>query len=180
MAIRRDLFAELQVAERWKGQISDDYVLSAAVRGAGLRVAYAPGAIVPATDHIGGREFFRWAKRQMILTRVHNPGLWAKALVAHIFYCGGMAACVIAAGAGRPATLAVLAGIVLPGIWKGVRRARLARLALPRFREWFRAWQWIYSWPSPLCAWVWLGVLVHSATARHIEWRGRRYCLPPG
>jgi cellulose synthase/poly-beta-1,6-N-acetylglucosamine synthase-like glycosyltransferase len=178
MAIRKDVFFTLRIVDRWKGQISDDYVLTAAVRQAGLRIAYAPGALVAAVDHIGRREFFAWTKRQMALTRAYNRRLWMLALLAHFFYCAAMIACLSVAASGYLFALVVLGGVVVPGMWKGARRAKLASLALQDYKGWFAKWGWIYSWAAPLVAWVWLVVLASSAAVRDIEWRGRRYRLP--
>src|SRR5581483_2276848 len=96
MAIRRELFSDIHVAEYWTRWVSDDYALAEAVHAAGLRVAFAPGAMVAATDHCTCREFFAWARRQMIITRIYHPKLWWTALAAHFFYCGGMAAAITA------------------------------------------------------------------------------------
>ena len=51
MAIRREVFQSIKVPEVWKNAVSDDYALSAAVHAAGLRIAFAPGAMVVSPDH---------------------------------------------------------------------------------------------------------------------------------
>ena len=76
MAIRKETFFEVRVPEFWKGAVSDDYALSAAVHRAGLSIAYAPGALTPSFDRPRGLPFFRWIRRQMTITRVYNPRLW--------------------------------------------------------------------------------------------------------
>ena len=90
MAIRRETYYDLEISKHWKNTVSDDYALSAAVRASGLTIAFAPGALVPCNEHIGGGQFFSWIRRQMTITRVYNGRLWWLALIAHIFYCGGM------------------------------------------------------------------------------------------
>jgi cellulose synthase/poly-beta-1,6-N-acetylglucosamine synthase-like glycosyltransferase len=96
MAIRKETFLEARVAEYWKNTLSDDYALSAAVHAAGGTIAYAPGALTPCLDHITAARFFSWMRRQLAITRVYNQRQWWPGLIAHIFYCGGMAASVIA------------------------------------------------------------------------------------
>jgi GT2 family glycosyltransferase len=180
MAIRKETFLAARVAEYWKNTLSDDYALSAAVHAAGLAIAYAPGALAPCLDHIAAARFFSWMRRQLAIARAYDPRQWWPALVAHIFYCGGMAASVVAAAKGyRLAELALVAQL-FPGMWKGFNRAALAKAALPEYDAWFRRHAWVYTVWVPLATWVWLVGLAASAFANSIEWRGYRYGLKRG
>jgi len=175
MAIRREVFEQAAVAERWKNTISDDYSLAAAVHAAGLTIAYAPGATVPSEEPIGMRGLLAWTRRQMQITRVYSPRLWWAALAAHIFYCGGMAASIVASVRGsRLAEWALLAQLS-PGMLKGLNRATLARAALPQCDAWFRRHQWVHAIWVPPATWLWLVALAASAVSRTVEWRGNRY-----
>ncbi len=177
MAIRKETFFETRVPEFWKGTVSDDYALSAAVHAAGLSIAYAPGALTPSFDRPRCAPFFRWIRRQMTITRIYNPRLWWMGCVAHIFYCAAMAVSVVACYAGyRPAAVA-LAVQLLCGMALGWNRARLARLALPESAAWFRSNAWAHTVLVPLATWVWLVSFLSSAGSNVIEWRGRSYNL---
>lgn len=169
MAIRRDDFARLRIASYWRGTISDDYRLSQAVKDAGLRIVFAPAAMVASTDQTGGREFLHWITRQMTITRFYAPRLWKLALVAHVVYCAGMASSVWLAS---PVTLVLQ---LAPGMWKAARRIRLARLCLPGHAGWFDRYGWLHVVLVPAGTWLWLYACVASAFARTIEWRGYRY-----
>ncbi len=169
MAIRRDIFAEAKVPEYWKNTVSDDYALADAVHKAGLTIAFAPGALTASFDRVSGGELLSWTRRQMTITRRHRPKLWWTALVAHIFYCGGMLAAAIRADVGSMAALVVLLGT---GMWKGWRRAALARRAIPENRH-----RWAHAALVPVATWLWLIALAGSAFRRTIEWRGRTYDL---
>jgi len=177
MAMRRDTFFEIGVLEHWKGAISDDYALSAVVRAAGLTIAYAPGALVRCLEGTTARPFFGWMRRQMMLTRVYNPEQWWPGLVTHLFYCGGMVASGIAVVTGHRLAAWTLVAQLGPGMVKGWRRARLARLALPESAGWFRQWGWVHAAAVPAATWIWLVALVWSAFGHSIEWRGHRYEL---
>jgi hypothetical protein len=135
MAIRKQTFFDLRMPDCWKGQVSDDYALTAAVRAAALRIAFAPGALAACTGHVTVREFFAWARRQLMFTRAHDPRLWSKALISHAIYCAGMAAGITALAGGHWQGGMALAAQLLPGMLKGGSRIRLARLAMP---EWPR------------------------------------------
>jgi hypothetical protein len=177
MAIRKEVFFEARVPEYWQGEISDDYALSEAVHAMKLTIAYAPGALTPCGEHIAMARFFSWIRRQMAITRVYSPGLWWPALIAHAFYCAAMFwSAVLAVQGYRPAMIA-LAGQLLPGMWKGWRRVRLARMALLEDDSWFRKWAWVHVLLVPVATWAWLVALGSSAFVRTIEWRGRRYEL---
>jgi cellulose synthase/poly-beta-1,6-N-acetylglucosamine synthase-like glycosyltransferase len=177
MAIRKDTFVEANVGEQWKNTVSDDYALAAAVHGAGLRIAYAPGALVPCYESTTAAQFLSWMRRQMRITRAYCPRLWWPALAAHVFYCGGMAASVIAAIRGYGLAEWALIVQLSPGMLKGLNRATLARAALPQCDAWFRRHQWVHAIWVPLATWLWLLALIASAFGRTIEWRGKRYRL---
>jgi GT2 family glycosyltransferase len=177
MAIRKDVFFSTGVPERWKTAISDDYALSDAVHSAGLRIAFAPGALAPSPEPITARRFFAWARRQLLLTRVYRPGLWRAALAAHVLYCAGMVAAVTAWSHGSAVAPWLLATQLLPGMSKGLLRTRRARAALPTHTRWFRRWGWTHTLLTPIAAWLWLAVLITSAFGTSINWRGRTYHL---
>ncbi len=180
MAIRKEVFFEARVPEFWQGALSDDYALSHAVHAAGLSIAYAPGALTPCREHITGGRFFGWIYRQMAITRIYAPRLWWPALIAHIFYCGGMAASIVAAIRGNRLAEWALIAQLSPGMLKGLNRATLAKASLPEHEAWFKRHAWVHALWVPLGTWVWLMALVSSAFARSIEWRGRRYPLKRG
>jgi cellulose synthase/poly-beta-1,6-N-acetylglucosamine synthase-like glycosyltransferase len=180
MAIRKEVFFEVRVPDFWQGALSDDYALSRAVHAAGLRIAWAPGALTPCREHITGGRFFGWIRRQMAITRVYAPRLWWLALVAHIFYCGGMAASIVASIRGNRLAEWALIAQLSPGMLKGLNRATLAKAVLPEYEAWFKRHAWVHAIWVPLGTWVWLVALGSSAFARSIEWRGRRYLLKRG
>ena len=180
MAIRKEVFFEARVPEFWRGTLSDDYALSQAVHAAGLTIAYAPGALTPCREHIAVGRFFAWIRRQMAITRIYAPRLWWAAVVAHVFYCGGMAASIAASIRGNRLAEWALIAQLSPGMLKGLNRATLAKAALPGYEAWFKRHAWVHAIWVPLGTWVWLAGLVSSAFARSVEWRGRRYVLKSG
>ncbi|HTS31978.1 MAG TPA: glycosyltransferase [Bryobacteraceae bacterium] len=177
MAIRKETFFESRVPESWKDTVSDDYALSASVRAAGLTIAFAPGALTPSLESVAARPFFSWMRRQMVITRVYNPRLWWPALIAHVFYCGGMAASIAASVRGNRLAEWALIAQLSPGMLKGLNRATLAKAALPQCEAWFKRHSWVHAIWVPLATWVWLIALVSSAFGNTIEWRGYRYHL---
>ncbi len=174
-AIHKETFFDIHMPEWWRDTISDDYALSAAVHRAKLRIAYAPGALVPAVDHTTARRFFGWMRRQMTITRVYHPRLWWLGLAAHIFYCGGMAASIAASIRGNRLAEWALIAQLSPGMLKGLNRATLAKAALPELEPWFRRHSWVHAIWVPLATWLWLAALLASAFGNTVNWRGYRY-----
>ncbi len=177
MAIRREDFIRLRVEDFWKGSVSDDYGLSAAVRAGGLGIAWAPGALVATSGHTSAAELVGWIRRQMVITRVYQPGLWWPGFLAHLVYCGAMAAAVFLMFQGGLAGEYALVAQWGLGMLKGVNRATLARAALPHYKPWFDRHGWVFAWWTPLATWVWLYAFLASAAGNRIQWRGRRYRL---
>ena len=176
-AIRKELFFDARVPDFWEDALTDDLTLSQAVHAAGLSIAYAPGALTPCLEHTTAPVFFAWIRRQMALTRLYAPRLWWTGLIAHIFYCGGMAASVIASIRGNRFAEWALIAQLSPGMLKGLNRATLAKAALPEHEAWFKRHSWVHAIWVPLATWAWLIAFVSSGLARSIQWRGRRYAL---
>jgi len=79
-AIRCETFERLDIARHWQGALSDDYQLTRAVRDAGLRIRFVPQALVSSSDQTSFRQFWQFARRQYIITRVCAPEIWLSAL----------------------------------------------------------------------------------------------------
>jgi len=114
-------------------------------------------------------------RRQMMITRRYSPRLWWSALIAHVFYCGGMAASVAASVQGSRLAEWALIAQLSPGMLKGLNRATLAKAALPQCEAWFRRHQWVHAMWIPFATWLWLIALLSSAVGTTFEWRGRKY-----
>jgi ceramide glucosyltransferase len=178
LAIRKETFFELHITEAWRNALNEDGVLLRAIRKAHRAIAFAPGAMVAVDGRVSARKFLRFAQRQMDIARVHLPRLWWSALLAHVFYCGAMAAATTASFRGsRGAEWALVAQLGL-GMLKGVNRTAIARAELPGREAWFKRHAWVHALWVPLATWVWLWVLLASSFSGALEWRGRRYGLP--
>ena len=76
MAIRREYFEALAVAQAWAGASTDDDALTRVVRRAGLSIVLAPQCYVLSTGAGSWREFMAWGMRQLLLMRIYLPGMW--------------------------------------------------------------------------------------------------------
>ncbi len=170
MAMQKELFFELRIPEAWQNSPSDSGSLTRAVRQAGLRIAFAPGAMAAYGGRINMRAFLASARREMSFARRDVPRLWWAALISHVFYCGGMAAAIAASLRGSRGAEWVLVVQIGLGMLKGVNRATLAKAELPGTDAWFQRHAWVHSLWIPLGTWLWLVVLIASMLPfRHSE-----------
>src|SRR5437773_1685922 len=72
-AVRRDHLRVLRLEDRWREVLSDDLVLSQAVRDAGLKIAYAPAALVPTFEGATRAICLEWCVRQMMMATLYLP-----------------------------------------------------------------------------------------------------------
>src|SRR3989440_3615954 len=72
-AVRRDHLPALRLEDRWRGVLSDDLILSQAVRDAGLKIAYMPAALVPTFEGATRATCLEWALRQMLMATLYLP-----------------------------------------------------------------------------------------------------------
>ena len=176
-AIRRETFRAARLPVYWLGAVSDDYRLSEAIQAAGLQIRFTPRAMVASEGECSLREFFGWATRQMIITRVYRPQLWWPGFLSHLFYCGAMTTGVLRIAGGEFWVSPILLLVMLPGMWRGELRRRAAQRMFPNRRAWFDRYGWIYFWLAVPVCWTWLAVFLASGWRRRIEWRGNIYEL---
>jgi ceramide glucosyltransferase len=124
-----------------------------------------------------------FTNRQMLITRVYSPKMWAIAGATHLLFCGtillGIGLTLGNLLAERPA-LPFAAFTFLPLLLAAIRsalRVTVGQEMLPTLKSQIQQQSWIH-----LLLGVWVPYLyainfVASATTRTIRWRGIRYEL---
>jgi hypothetical protein len=182
MAMRVEDFRRLKVAERyWARTVSDDYGVTRAVRDAGGWIRFEPKCLVPSAGDVTPGGFFRWANRQIIVTRVYARHLWVWGLASHALFCGTIAlGLAVALRAPRVDMRLLSAGsvvcILLLGLGKARLRSRVARLAFPEEPALSLGASCYWRW-WPLVPWVMLLNFLIAGLTRTIEWSGTEYEL---
>ncbi len=169
MAIRRDVFQRIGVAEAWKGALSDDYAMTHAVRRAGLKVSFIPSCLVGSRGEVGLLELVKWCARQIAITRVYWPALFAVAAATHLIY-GAFLALALFEGA-----FALIAVVLLPGLIGGGLRAQAIAELAPAWRETISRHLWAYALLVPFAGLLTILGVLRALASRRIEWRGRVY-----
>lgn len=185
-AIRRRTFKEIDAHRYWAGCVSDDYMLTRALRDAGRRIVFVPQCLVVTHHPTTWRKFLEWTTRQIIITRVYEPRLWWPAIGIHVFYCAVFLYGFVLVGFflgqavwGAGATiLAALGAIASLSVAKGIYRLRAVLALLPRHREQLRRTWWSPTLQAALVPWVMALNFLLSAATRRITWRGVTYHLP--
>jgi ceramide glucosyltransferase len=182
-AIRRETFARINMLERWRGTLSDDFALMRALRAEKLPIHFVPACLVASLEDCDFRELLEFTTRQLKITRVYAPHFWKAALLGSILFTigffGGGALVIARAALGLSDTmpLILLSLIFLLGAGKSFLRLRAVSLPLARYRLELRK-----SAPAHLLLWP-LTVLIYlynalaAACSRRIEWRGTTYEL---
>lgn len=136
MAVRKAIFDQAGVRGAWDQAADDDLSLTTAVKQLGFEVHFVPQCLVASEGDASISEILEWTNRQLILTKVYYPKLWARA-ISRACVMATWLLCMIFAFAGwllwrdQWLGVAVLAGLsVLPlellflvkarGLWKRV------------------------------------------------------------
>jgi cellulose synthase/poly-beta-1,6-N-acetylglucosamine synthase-like glycosyltransferase len=182
-ALRRETFERLGMRDRWRGAASDDYALTSALQAAGLPVHFVPACLTASLEDCTLGEMLEFTTRQLKITRVFAPRLWAVVLVSNLLFVaaffGGLALACARAAWGLPFVwpLALVAGIFLFGVWKAFFRLRAVALVLEEHHGRLRAGVWAHLLLWPLTAAVFLYNALAAALSRRIVWRGIGYEL---
>ena len=184
MAIRRTTFFEADVPRYWAGCVSDDLMMTRAVRDAGKRVVFVPECLVATHHSPRWGELLAWTTRQILLTRVYEPRLWWPALGIYVYYCGvflfglGLAAVELVRSPWMSVVLlATLAAIASLGVAKGIYRLQAALLLLPEHAAVLRRTWWSPTLQAVLVPWLMAYNFVLSSFTRRMNWRGINYKL---
>ena len=180
-AIRRSVFEQIGMLDAWQYSFSDDYSLTMMIERSRRQIVFLPECLTPSfaqTDFSGLLEF---TGRQMRITRIYRPQMWAMAFATHLLYCFtlvlGLFIVMNLTLASRPAfhvsTLLVL--LLLLAAIRGAIRVIGVTEALPAFRSQIMSQSWIYILLAMFVPFLFLVNFCSSLMGRKIRWRGIEY-----
>ncbi|HET6143571.1 MAG TPA: glycosyltransferase [Candidatus Acidoferrales bacterium] len=186
-AIRRSHFEQCNVLEYWNGSVSDDFSLTRALRQSNLPIEFAPECIVPTMFDCDSKGLIEFTNRQIIITRIYEPRLWALGGLGHAFYCAaivlGVALFINSLVTGTSGIQLLLLAILLPVLSMGRGVLRLAAIVelLPEWKTKLLADGWIWTFLAAIAPAIGLWNTFAALFSRQIRWRGVRYeLLSPG
>lgn len=180
-AIRRSVFEQIGMLDAWQYSFSDDYSLTTMIERSRRQIVFLPECLTPSfvqTDFSGLLEF---TGRQMRITRIYRPQMWAMAFATHLLYCFtlvlGLFIVMNLTLASRPAfhvsTLLVL--LLLLAAIRGAIRVIGVTEALSAFRSLIMSQSWIYILLAMFVPFLFLVNFCSSLIGRRIRWRGIEY-----
>ncbi len=185
LACSSQVFEECGVVEAWKGSLSDDYSISAAIRDGGYKIRFVPRALSPSYGSCSLRQLLAWSARQISITRIYHPGLWKLAWPIQLLY--GTSVWVTPVLVLLPESVSRLSlnqrlvlgamGLMVAGLSSLKAHLRLKTVAgiLPEKSKEILREAWFHRLAPPLCNLVTVQALCRSLISKKIEWRGIRY-----
>ncbi|HKX33059.1 MAG TPA: glycosyltransferase family 2 protein [Blastocatellia bacterium] len=181
MAIRRDNFEKLEIKRRWRGALSDDYVVTAATQEAGQTIKFVPQCLVASHTNSTLSDLFEFTTRQLRITRVYSPQVWKLACLTHSLYnlafwgsLVWLAVTIFTGGLNQTLGL-LLAGVFGLGVISGGIRPLVAIRLLKAERKRVKRYWWAHALLSPFVSLIYLYNIIASARTRRIMWRGIGY-----
>ncbi len=180
-AVRIHDLSTLRLVDRWRDVLSDDLILTQAVRDAGLKIAYAPAALVPTFEGAERSTCLDWCFRQMTMATLYLPIVRRYAVAAFSVFNGSVilgVACLVLASLAAPAYLLPAVLFLMP-VPTAVAKASLRRRALfSAVPEASAEWK-VSAWRAALAAiavpWVMTVGLIRTRRPATIRWRGHTY-----
>ncbi|HSE32769.1 MAG TPA: glycosyltransferase family 2 protein [Pyrinomonadaceae bacterium] len=182
-AVRKSVFDRLQIRERWRGSVSDDFSVTRVLHEASLPIHFNPNCLVPSVGDCDWLELLEFTTRQIKITRVYAPHLWKGVLLGGFMFCltffGGIGLLVWQTLSGRSfiILLVILLLIYLLGAGKSFIRWRAVRIPLSDYRRLLNRdlVGQLVLWP--LASMLYLYNAIVAGFSRRIVWRGITYEL---
>jgi ceramide glucosyltransferase len=182
-AIRRSVFEQSGVLDKWKNSVSDDYSLTRALERNNRSIVFIPECLTLSyveTDFTGLLEF---TNRQILITRVYADKVWAPAAATHLLYCltlvFGLLLILSDIFQQRPAfhiVMLTFLPVLLSAIRSSIRLIGVTE-AVPAGRSQIMGQAWIYILLTVFIPFLYVANFVNSLVTRKIRWRGMAYEL---
>jgi ceramide glucosyltransferase len=183
MAILRGTFEKIEMREKWRGTLSDDFAVTRAMKESGLQIYFVPQALAVSVENCSLRELFEFTTRQMKITRIYAPKLWKMSFIGagifNLVWAWGIFNLVFypARSFAFGVSLAALFLISVLSIGKSWRRLNAVRSVLKNYENdlkkqfWTQNTLWIFS-PA-----LFFYNCSCALLSRKIVWRGIYYEL---
>ncbi len=180
-AMRRHTFERLKIREKWRGAVSDDFVITRALKEASLQIYFVPQCLTATVETCGFRQLLEFTTRQMKITRVYAPNLWLASFIGSFLFVfvfwTGVALLFVLSDWHFVLTAIFVAVNFAFGTIKARLRLSAVKLVLKEYEHQINA-----QFPSQLTLWTLTPVLYFynclcAAFSRKIIWRGIEYYL---
>ena len=183
MAINCSIFDKFQLLVRWNGTVSDDFVVTRTMAENALAIAFVPQALTVSYEHCTLREMLEFTTRQMKITRVYAPKLWAMSLIGStVFVVVMLASLMILLFSRENSWLVIVAAftifsISVFSIGKSFVRLKAIRMALPKWENQLRRQTFTQLTLFLIAPIIFLYNCIAALFSRRLTWRGTTYEL---
>lgn len=183
MAIRRDIFDEIDMREKWRGTLSDDFAVTRALNEASLPIVFVPQALTASVEDCAFVELLEFTTRQMKITRVYAPHLWKLSFIGSGVFNIVMIAALLIVIFSRAnnievfAAIATLTLVTIFSVGKSSLRLNAVKLALPVYKIELERQLWTQNTLWLLTPALFLYNSVAALASRRLTWRGITYEL---
>lgn len=183
MAIRRDTFERLDMREKWRGTLSDDFAVTRTMDEANLPIVFVPQAMTAAVESCTFRGMIEFTTRQMKITRVYAPNLWLLSFVGSGLFNAVMMASILIVALSRRNDLSVLAAITTLvlvtafSVGKAYLRLKAVRLVLTQWDAELRRQTFAQLTLFLLAPLIFFYNSFAAWLSRRMIWRGTTYEL---
>jgi hypothetical protein len=182
VALRRETFAKLRIAERWKNALSEDYLITRTMHQERLRIRFVPRCVLPSDEEATWSFIGCFARRQLVITRVCHWKFWLAAMVMAVQFNAGFWGWLLWLALGgyavdgwpRGAAWTIPALVYGLAIAKSWLRDRAVALLFPDPSQ-RRGVFLLDAFGAPLIGLMHLVLLLSSATNNRFWWRGVLY-----
>jgi len=183
-AIRRATFEKLEVSERWRGSVSDDFTITRVLKEARLPIHFTPRCLVASVGDCDCKELLEFTTRQIKITRVYAPHLWlalllGSALFAIVFFGGLVLLILQILQILSPSFILPLALLIIftLGATKSFIRWRAINIPHDQYRSSLRRDLLAHIFLWPIASLLYLINAISAGFSRRITWRGITYEL---
>jgi ceramide glucosyltransferase len=174
-AIRRSTFDQLKVNDRWRGTVSDDFLITRVLKEAKLPIHFTPNCLVPSVSDCDFSELLEFTTRQIKITRVYASHLWLPLLLGSalftIAFFGGL---ILIGVYPRSSVAYIFVSIIFTlGAAKSFIRFRAVSSVLRTSHRDLLAHTFLW----PFASLLYLYNTVAAGFSRRIKWRGITYEL---
>ena len=179
MAISRKIFETLKIREKWRGTLSDDFVVTRIMHEADLPIVHVPQCLTVSIENCTFRELLEFTTRQMKITRVYSTKLWVLSFIGSGLFCVVMSASflLLIFGVTFWVPLAAIGLVSIFSIGKSSLRLTAVKFVLKDYEQQLKRQVWTQN-----TLWIFSPVLffyncICALFSRKIIWRGIKYEL---
>lgn len=179
MAIRRETFEKLEIGEKWRGVLSDDFAMTRAMNEAKLPIFHVPQSLTASVENCTFGEMLEFTTRQMKITRVYGTKFWIMSFIGSSWFNSVMLTSflLIIFGVALWFPLLTILLVSVFSIGKSWLRLNAVKLVLKDYERELKAQFWTQN-----TLWIFAPALffyncVCALLSRKIVWRGIKYVL---